>query len=62
MRARQAAPRRSLRGLGSPFVRSYFGTDGVRGVVGEFITPELVERLGKDTTVVDTREELLAVT
>jgi phosphoglucosamine mutase len=28
-------------------VRSYFGTDGVRGVVGEFITPELVERLGK---------------
>jgi len=28
-------------------VRSYFGTDGVRGVVGEFVTPELVERLGK---------------
>jgi phosphoglucosamine mutase len=27
--------------------RDYFGTDGVRGVVGEFITPELVERLGK---------------
>jgi phosphomannomutase len=27
--------------------RKYFGTDGVRGVVGEFITPELVERLGK---------------
>ncbi|HZS24346.1 MAG TPA: phosphoglucosamine mutase [Gaiellaceae bacterium] len=27
--------------------RSYFGTDGVRGVVGEFITPELVEKLGK---------------
>jgi phosphoglucosamine mutase len=27
--------------------RSYFGTDGVRGIVGEFITPELVERLGK---------------
>jgi phosphoglucosamine mutase len=27
--------------------RRYFGTDGVRGVVGEFITPELVERLGK---------------
>ncbi|MBV8480841.1 MAG: phosphoglucosamine mutase [Actinobacteria bacterium] len=28
-------------------MRSYFGTDGVRGVVGEFITPDLVERLGK---------------
>jgi phosphoglucosamine mutase len=27
--------------------REYFGTDGVRGVVGELITPELVERLGK---------------
>jgi phosphoglucosamine mutase len=27
--------------------RAYFGTDGVRGVVGELITPELVERLGK---------------
>jgi phosphoglucosamine mutase len=27
--------------------RNYFGTDGVRGIVGEFITPELVERLGK---------------
>jgi phosphoglucosamine mutase len=27
--------------------RVYFGTDGVRGIVGEFITPDLVERLGK---------------
>jgi phosphoglucosamine mutase len=27
--------------------RRYFGTDGVRGVVGELITPDLVERLGK---------------
>ena len=27
--------------------RRYFGTDGVRGVVGEFQTPELVERLGR---------------
>jgi phosphoglucosamine mutase len=27
--------------------RHYFGTDGVRGVVGEFLTAELVERLGK---------------
>jgi phosphoglucosamine mutase len=27
--------------------RKYFGTEGVRGVVGEFLTPELVERLGR---------------
>jgi phosphoglucosamine mutase len=27
--------------------RRYFGTDGVRGVVGEVITSELVERLGR---------------
>jgi phosphoglucosamine mutase len=27
--------------------RRYFGTDGVRGIVGEDLTPDLVERLGK---------------
>src|SRR6266550_6057624 len=27
--------------------RIHFGTDGVRGIVGEKITPDLVERLGK---------------
>jgi phosphoglucosamine mutase len=27
--------------------RSFFGTDGVRGIVGGSLTPELVERLGK---------------
>jgi phosphoglucosamine mutase len=27
--------------------RQYFGTDGVRGVVGEMLTTDLVERLGK---------------
>src|SRR5437899_8658129 len=27
--------------------RQYFGTDGVRGVVGETLTADLVERLGK---------------
>jgi phosphoglucosamine mutase len=27
--------------------RQYFGTDGVRGIVGESLTPELVERLGR---------------
>jgi phosphoglucosamine mutase len=31
--------------------RAYFGTDGVRGVVGETLTPELVERLGKASTL-----------
>ena len=31
--------------------RRYFGTDGVRGVVGETITPELVERLGRAATI-----------
>src|SRR5215813_7022655 len=31
--------------------RHYFGTDGVRGVVGETITPELVERLGRAATL-----------
>lgn len=34
--------------LGSrPVAREYFGTDGVRGVVGDFVTVDLVERLGK---------------
>ena len=27
--------------------RRYFGTDGVRGIVGEMLTPQLVEQLGK---------------
>jgi phosphoglucosamine mutase len=27
--------------------RQYFGTDGVRGIVGEFVTAELFEKLGK---------------
>jgi phosphoglucosamine mutase len=31
--------------------RRYFGTDGVRGVVGEDLTPDLVERLGRAATV-----------
>src|SRR3954469_4137950 len=30
--------------------RTYFGTDGVRGVVGETLTPELVEQLGSAVT------------
>ena len=31
--------------------RRYFGTDGVRGVVGRELTPELVERLGRAATL-----------
>ena len=31
--------------------RKYFGTDGVRGIVGEGITPELVERLARAATL-----------
>jgi phosphoglucosamine mutase len=31
--------------------RRYFGTDGVRGVVGEFLTTDLVERLGRAATL-----------
>src|SRR5215211_4844820 len=31
--------------------RRYFGTDGVRGVVGETLTVDLVERLGKAATL-----------
>ena len=32
-------------------MRRYFGTDGVRGVVGQDLTAELVERLGKASTL-----------
>ena len=31
--------------------RQYFGTDGVRGIVGEDLTTDLVERLGKAATL-----------
>jgi len=40
-------------------VRRYFGTDGVRGVVGESLTPELVERLGKAMTLWSGRARVL---
>src|ERR1700693_3391881 len=37
-----------MRSLESPAVaRELFGTDGVRGIVGEFVTADLVEKLGK---------------
>src|ERR1041385_4623749 len=44
---RHARLRSSASGNTLPVARRYFGTDGVRGVVGEFLTPELVERLGR---------------
>ena len=31
--------------------RRFFGTDGVRGIVGESLTPELVEKLGRAATL-----------
>jgi len=31
--------------------RRYFGTDGVRGIVGEDLTPDLVVRLGRAATL-----------
>ena len=32
-------------------MRRYFGTDGIRGIVGEDLTPELVEQLGRAATL-----------
>jgi phosphoglucosamine mutase len=31
--------------------RRYFGTDGVRGIVGETLTPDLVQRIGRAATL-----------
>jgi phosphoglucosamine mutase len=39
--------------------RKYFGTDGVRGVVGESLTPELVELLGRAATTWSGRGRVL---
>ena len=36
--------------LASGVARKHFGTDGVRGVVGESLTLDLVEKLGRATT------------
>src|ERR687898_104368 len=40
-------------------MRRYFGTDGVRGVVGEDLTSELVEKLGKAATLWSGRGRVL---
>ncbi len=41
----------ALRAEGGKRRRRWFGTDGVRGVVGETLTPQLVERLGRAATL-----------
>ena len=41
-------------------MRRYFGTDGVRGVVGEDLTVDLVEQLGKASTLWSGRGRVLA--
>src|SRR6266446_1033447 len=33
--------------LAPSMARNFFGTDGVRGIFGESLTPDLVEKLGK---------------
>ena len=44
-------PKPSSHVSSAPVPRRYFGTDGVRGIVGEDLTPELVERLGRAATL-----------
>ena len=39
--------------------RRYFGTDGIRGIVGETLTPELVERVGRAATIWSGRGRVL---
>jgi phosphoglucosamine mutase len=43
----------------NPRERRYFGTDGVRGIVGESLTEELVERLGRAATLWSGRGRVL---
>src|SRR5947207_2254989 len=56
--AKRPACTRLARPLSSPSVslarmpRRYFGPDGVRGIVGQGLTPQLVERLALDLGVV----------
>src|SRR4029077_12196958 len=56
--ARRPASRRLARPRSGPSassvgasMRRYFGTDGVRGIVGRDITPAFVERLGRAVTL-----------
>jgi phosphoglucosamine mutase len=51
MASRDAYSRAALTHSAAGGKRRYFGTDGVRGVVGETLTAELVERLGHAATL-----------
>ena len=48
-----------LLAAGEPRKRRWFGTDGVRGVVGDTLTPQLVERLGRAVTLWSGRGRVL---
>jgi phosphoglucosamine mutase len=48
-----------LLAAGEPPRRRWFGTDGVRGVVGDTLTPQLVERLGRAVTLWSGRGRVL---
>ena len=39
--------------------RRYFGTDGVRGIAGELVTADLVERLGRAAVLWSGAERVL---
>src|SRR4051812_46769158 len=45
------AGRSSWATVPAAMARRYFGTDGVRGIVGEFLTVDIVERLGRAATL-----------
>src|ERR671938_556311 len=49
--ARRKTPPAMASVSSSAVPRRYFGTDGVRGIVGEVVTAELVEKLGKAATL-----------
>ena len=49
----------SLAFSGGAGKRRYFGTDGIRGVVGESLTPELVELIGNAATTWSGRGRVL---
>jgi phosphoglucosamine mutase len=48
-----------ISGEGGKCPRRFFGTDGVRGIVGASLTEELVERLGRATTLWSGRGRVL---
>ncbi len=45
--------------MSTAMTRKYFGTDGVRGIVGETLAPELVERIGAAAAVWSGRGRVL---